>query len=555
MTNNPKDCSQTGVWPDMQARIAGESPCLPPFGEKLVACNYAFLAVCVPNRRFVQWIEQHWLRASKLARWEMVLALDPSYGTHDTGEILTRIYALQESSEGRLSARLLTPGKLGDAAPRLSMAILCNENEPVLASVGSSPAFGLGVPAAGDVNLWLSLSVSQTNDIRQLARAYWESAAKLTKYRCDVPLLDPCKGNEEGYIHWHAFEAMLNDPSDAFAEPGPSIRELPLTPEGKLDEEAIPANQDATLSGLVDHMPKAPPIVSDVQALYERGALVSVQHNVKPMSVPIPASLFGQQAEQQVGAVKHTQQFRIALFADEATAKDVEKQRTRVTELVKVFSYSFGNGKYWVPSTARAALNAAIDKADKSSQSGLSAAYGGDLDKFLEQRRPAIKQDLENIYKRFYPNSAMPSDSLDKVMNLLRERVTGATKDGLAPKITSTAIAFRYSTDAREDPWSDATLLLSKIAIRSRELVTDRYKPRELKIADISVPDYLRVMNVMGDALVDLALEKGWESPWVADRARKEVDVLEANAASDDSNESRCQWLIDLIKGREQGSG
>ena len=112
MTNNPKDCSQTGVWPDMQARITGESPCLPPFGEKLVACHYAFLAVCVPNRWFVQWIEQHWSRAPELARWEMVLALDPSYGTHDTGEILTRIYALQESSEGRLSARLLTPGKL-----------------------------------------------------------------------------------------------------------------------------------------------------------------------------------------------------------------------------------------------------------------------------------------------------------------------------------------------------------------------------------------------------------------------------------------------------------
>lgn len=476
MTNNPKDCSRTGVWPDMQARITGESPCLPPFGEQLAACHYASLAVCVPNRRFVQWIEQHWSRAPEQARWEMVLALDPGYGTHDTGEVLTRIYALQESSAGRLSARLLTPGKLGDAAPRLSMAILCEENEPVLASVGSSPAFGLGVPAAGDVNLWITLSASQTNDIRQLARAYWVSAAKLTKYRCDVPLLDPCKGNEEGYIHWQAFEAMLNDPSDSFEQPGPSIRELPLTPDGKLDEEAVPASQDAPPPGLVDHMPKVPPIVDDVQALYETGALVSVQHKVKPMSVPIPASLFGQQAEQQVGAVKYKQQFRIDLFADEATAKEVEQQRKRITELVQIFCYSFGTGKYWVPNTARAALNAAIDKAGKSSQSSLSAAYGGDLDKFLEQRRPAVKQDLENIYKRFYPNTAMPSDSVDKVIALLRDRVTGATKDGLAPKITSTAISFRYSTDPREDPWSDAVLLLSKIAIRSRELVTDRFQ-------------------------------------------------------------------------------
>lgn len=55
---------------------------------------------------------------------------------------------------------------------RIDTARDCKENEPVLASVGSSPAFGLGVPAAGDVNLWIALSASQTNDIRQLARAY-----------------------------------------------------------------------------------------------------------------------------------------------------------------------------------------------------------------------------------------------------------------------------------------------------------------------------------------------------------------------------------------------
>ncbi len=539
----------------MRARITGDSPCLPPFGEQLTACDYAFLAVCVPNRLFVQWLEQHWSRARAEAHWEIVLALDPSYGTHEIGEVLTRIHALQENSNGRLSSRLLTPAKLGNAAPRLSLAILSQQNEPLSASVGSSPAFGLGVPAAGDVNLWITLSASQTNDIRHLARAYWESAAKLTKHRCEVPLLDPSKGNEEGYIHWQAFEAMLNDASDAFGQPGLSIQDLPLTPDGKLDEEAMPISQDAPPPALVSHVPKIPSIVEDVQALYERGALVSVQHKVKAMSVPIPASLFGQQGAQQVGAVNYKQQFRIELFADKAATKEVEQQLKRVTDLVQLFSYSFGTGKYWVPDTARAALNASIDHADKSPQSTLSTAYGGDLEKFLGSRHPAIKQDLENIYKRFYPNTAMPSDSVDKVITLLRDRVKGAIKDGLAPKITSTTISFRYSTDQREDPWSDAILLLSKIAVRSRELVTDHFKRRELKIADVSVPDYLKAMNVMGDALVALALDKGWESPWVVERARKELDALNASGTSDESGANRFQQLVDLIKGRNQQHG
>lgn len=306
---------------------------------------------------------------------------------------------------------------------------------------------------------------------------------------------------------------MLNDSSDLFGKQGPSIQDLPLTPDGKLDEEADPASQDGPPPGLLDHMPRVPPVVDEIQALYGRGALVSVQQRVKPMSVPIPASLFGQQSEQQVGAVRYMQQFRIDLFADEGTAKDVEKQRKRVTELVQLCSFSFGQGKYWVPNTTKAALNAAIDKAGESSQSSLSAAYKGDLEKFLEERGPAVKQDLEKIYQRFYPNSPMPPDSVDKVINLLRERVTGATKDGLAPKITSTEISFRYSTDPREDPWSDAAQLLSKIAIASRELVTDSYKPRKLKIAGITVPDFLKAMNVMAIGLSNWRSRKAVRHP------------------------------------------
>lgn len=544
------NCGNSRVWPDMQARITGDSQCLPPFRKALLECSYAFLAVSVPNRVFVLWLEDVWQDVSVQSRWEVVLALDPSYGTHETGEVLSRVYTLQESSEGRLSARLLTPGKLGNTAPRLSLAIMSVPNEPVTASVGSSPAFGLGVPAAGDVNLWITLSASQTNDIRQLARAYWESSAKLTKGRCEVPLLDPCRGNEEGYIHWQAFEAMLNDSTDLFGQPGTSIRDLPLTPEGKLDEEAIPTSVSEPPPTLVDLMPKIPAVVDDIQALYERGALVSVQHKVKPMSVPIPASLFGQQGEQQVGALKYKQQFRIELFSDEATAKEVERQRKRITDLVQLFCYSFGTGKYWVPNAARTALNAAIDAASKTSKSSLSAAFGGDLEKFLAGRRPAIKQDLENIYKRFYPNTAMPSDSVEKVVDLLRNRVTGATKDGLAPKLTSTTISFRYSTDKREDPWTDAVMLLSKIAIRSRELIADRFKPRELKVADILLPDYLKAMNVLDDALVVLGFDKGWDSPWVIDRAIKEAEMLETLISSDAPGEVMCQRLIALIQGR-----
>ena len=65
------------------------------------------------------------------------------------------------------------------------------------------------------------------------------------------------------------------------------------------------------------------------------------------------------------------------------------------------------------------------------------------------------------------------------------------------------------------------------------------------------MPDFLKAMNVMGDRLVELALEKGCASSRVVECAREEMDALEAYSASEDSGSTRCEWLIDLIKGRE----
>ena len=104
----------------------------------------------------------------------------------------------------------------------------------------------------------------------------------------------------------------------------------------------------------------------------------------------------------------------------------------------------------------------------------------------------------------------------------------------------------------REDPWSEAVQLLTRIAVRSRELVTDKFKPRELKIADISVPDYIAAMDVLGDGLKTLIAEKGWKSPWVASRALDELEALDAFSASEANGPGSCQWIIELIKGKKK---
>jgi len=84
-----------------------------------------------------------------------------------------------------------------------------------------------------------------------------------------------------------------------------------------------------------------------------------------------------------------------------------------------------------------------------------------------------------------------------------------------------------------------------------RKLITDRFKPRGLKIANITVTDYLKAMNIMDDVLVTQILADGWQSPWVVDRARREIEKLNDVSNNDEPGETGCNRLIDLIKGRQ----
>ena len=98
----------------------------------------------------------------------------------------------------------------------------------------------------------------------------------------------------------------------------------------------------------------------------------------------------------------------------------MEKLRNGVSELVKLFSFSFGHGKYWVPKRARSALDAAITELAEKSGNFPAKAVDGNLDQFLEDRRAAIHRDCAEFFRRFYPNSPMPSDVVDKVISIYR---------------------------------------------------------------------------------------------------------------------------------------
>ena len=132
---------------------------------------------------------------------------------------------------------------------------------------------------------------------------------------------------------------MISNQNDPTGESDVTIEDLPTDDSGELIEEEI---EDEESSDIADELPNIPGVVQDIQELFDKGCLVTVSNALKPLSVSISPSLFELKGSGGTGTVKYIQRFRVELFSDENTARKMDKLRKGVTELVKLFSFSFG---------------------------------------------------------------------------------------------------------------------------------------------------------------------------------------------------------------------
>lgn len=543
--------STHGLWHPLSSRVNSHGSIEPPFSGNLSTASYAFLMVTSPTQEFMDWFTELWSTRVKLpgTKWELILAFDPSRGTHGLRPILVDLEGMQTEYPDGLEIRLLTPGNLGEATPRLNLAFIEDQSGTTL-SIGSSPGFGLGSSPAEGLNLWIPLEAAYSNQVREMAFAYWRIASKLTRARCEIPRLDPCHGNREGQIQWQAYESLMGDsPMDLFPQ-ALTLEDLPLNEDGTLDEARVLAAEESPPQ-ILDSLPKVPPIVGDLQALYQRGSLVSVQQNLKPFSVPIPPSMFDQESEAKLGALKVKQEFRIELFDNKMTAKEADDLRNRVNELVKLFSFSFGRGKYWVPNSARQALDAAIHEVMESSEGFLESAMQGKAEPFLLSRKEGIDKDCSEYFRQYHPGKRIPAGIVDKVVQLLRERIKDFEKCGFIPKITSTSVAFRLEVSDTADPWADALLLLTDIVEIPRQMVANHYAPRRLSPFKVRVEEYLAAMNPLDDAFIRFALKEGVSAPCSKRRALGELEALEKIRRGPEPGDEKCLALFNILRKRD----
>jgi hypothetical protein len=110
------------------------------------------------------------------------------------------------------------------------------------------------------------------------------------------------------------------------------------------------------------------PLAQKLQQVYARGWFVTVDETtrIKPLAIPVKATLLGQQSERTVGALTHKQSYSLQVLG-EAVAKKVEKCR-RVTDLVDLLSYLLSKGNRWLPEAAKALLDKGLEARNNEGQ-------------------------------------------------------------------------------------------------------------------------------------------------------------------------------------------
>jgi hypothetical protein len=253
-------------------------------------------------------------------------------------------------------------------------------------SIGSVGDAGHDSISVGSLNFVFKPDDGLRDAWRQWFQYVLDSAAPLTADTLQIPHLVPAKGDPEASRLWQAFELACQRESAAGNEPPKAD---PETGELKTDANAlqiVPWDEGKTA---------LEPLAQVFQQVYTNGWLVTVDEatRIRPLTIPMKATLLGQQSERTIGALKQKQSFSLRVL-DDAVNKDIEKCRT-VTDLMELLTYPLSQGNRWLPDAAKELLEKELTSRNEQGQKALRNALGGN-DVAPETAKVVIEEQLKS---------------------------------------------------------------------------------------------------------------------------------------------------------------
>jgi hypothetical protein len=259
---------------------------------------------------------------------------------------------------------------------------------------------------------------------------------------------------------------------------------------------------------------------------------------IKPLAIPVKATLLGQQSERTLGALTQKQSFSLQVL-DEMVGKEVEKCR-RVNDIVDLLTYLLSMGSHWLPEGAKVLFEKELEARNEKGLARLKAALGGDdVPQFVAKRKGKIKEDLDAMYNQLGQGKSVPADKLAAVFTEVQNRLTASLSARITPRAVYNKIAPPdLTSQAPDESWTQPLSLLLRSARLMRESMIDAYFPRRLSRLSITDREFLAAMDVFGDVIL--------KSP-DSRSAKAEMEELAKIEASDAKPKEKCVAVWKVI--------
>lgn len=549
------------VWPEPQW-LAGQAryESIPPVEPVLAKADLlAGVLVGVEDKTI------HWLRglverglAKERREIRLVVTVYPAGPTREADLLaLKMIQDTLENERGKLEIRILpTTRAIGadfEKMVLLPTVLLGHDSKAgktfcCFGSVGDS---GHDWPGFASFNAVFEPDAAFCNQWRRWFQYLFCSAVPLTAETVRIPALVPARGDPSADLLWAQFELACWG-----AEAEPTKRPTVDPQTGEVIADADGGRVEPWDAGRM----QLDPLAQKLQKVYAEGWLATVDETtrIKPLAIPVKATLLGEQAERAVGAVTQKQSFNLEVL-DKNAAKEIEKCR-RVADLMELLGYQLSKGNRWVPDPAKGLLERELEARNRQGMARLKETLGQEaaaqrslvspevslggsngIKEYVARRSDAIRHDLNAMYRELRRGDSVPQDKFAQVLEAVEARLSAALGSRVTPRVNYNRLMPPDLTEAAQgQQWAQPLSLLLQSARLLRVALTDPYFALNFSKTSLTQQEFEDAMNVFGDTIL-----KSRDSA----RAKRELGQLDAVEASEKTNKEKCHDIWKLIGG------
>jgi len=436
-----------------------------------------------------------------------------------------RLFPMARLYEGDCERIVFPPSSLQLNSSKSSRTWLC---------IGSVNDSGYDTICLGSLNLIFQPAAALRDNWRRWFQYFFSCSAHLNTDTCKIPHLVPAEGDPAAAKMWSEFEATCS-----FSQFDPNER-----PQVDPDTGEVVANPDGSKIEPWDSGTTAlDPLALKFQEIYSDGWLVTIDETtrIKPLAIPVKATLLGQRSELTVGALTQRQSFNLKVL-DDTVAKEIEKCRL-VNDIMGLLSYLLSKGNRWLPEPAKSLLDIELEARNSKGCDRLKEALGGNtISEFIETREESIRNDLNMMYNQLGQGNSVPNDKLKDVLDDVKNRLNLALNSRITPRsIYNRISAPDLTANAPVENWSQPFSLILRSARLMRKSFTDNYFPRRFSGLSFTEDEFRRAMNVFDDAIV--------ETPNLQ-KANEDLAAFEGIERSPDNPKVKCAAVWEIVSGK-----